>query len=65
MSYQSDFRPELNSQPYHFIREIFTDERTEEKIHRHLEVRDDEISEDDLQNIKTEMTATSTEQGIV
>ncbi|MEJ7611431.1 MAG: hypothetical protein WKF88_09680 [Ferruginibacter sp.] len=56
MAYQTDFRPELNSQPHHFMREIFTDERTDERIRKHLSEADDVITEADLQNIVTVMT---------
>ena len=59
MSYQSDFRPELNTQPYRFIREIFTDEQTDAKIRRHLSDEHDVITENDLQNIVTVMTPDS------
>lgn len=58
-----DFRTDLNSNPKRTDREIFTDERTDQKVHKHLEDEDDVITDADLENIKTEMTpATEAEE---
>lgn len=58
-----DFRQDLNSDPKRADREIFTDERTDDKVHKHLEDENDVITDADLENIKTEMTpATEAEE---
>ena len=51
-----DFRPDLNSDANRSDREIFTDDRTDDKVHKHLEDKNDVITDADLENIKTEMT---------
>ncbi len=50
-----DFRPDL-SDSKRTDREIFIDERTDEKVQKHLEDESDIITDADLENIKTEMT---------
>lgn len=58
-----NFRQDLNSDPKRSDREIFTDDRTDDKVHKHLEDEDDVITDADLENIKTEMTpATEAEE---
>ena len=53
MSYINDFRPELSSETYSFTRDIFDDEVTFQKVHKHLTDEHDMITDDDLENIKT------------
>ena len=55
-----DFRPDLNAD--RSDREIFTDEKTDDKVHKHLEDKNDVITDADLENIKTEMTPATEEQ---
>ena len=56
MEYLNDFRPELSSEEYSFTRKIFTDVETDKRVHRHLSVENDQITDKDLENIKTHMT---------
>ncbi len=63
MEYLTDFRPEFSADEYSFDRKIFTDEKTDRKVHKHLQDEKDEITDEDLENIKTEMTpATEAEE---
>ncbi len=57
-----DFRPDLNADANRSDREIFSDKKTDDKIHKHLEDENDEITDADLENIKTEMTPASEDQ---
>lgn len=55
MKHQNDFRPELSKGISGFIRQIFADDVTYEKIHKHLTDPNDVITDQDLENIKTLM----------
>lgn len=41
--------------------QIFKDEETDERVREHLRDEDDEITVEDIENIKTEMTAANEE----
>ena len=56
MAYLNEFRPELSSGIYSFTKDIFADEATAEKVRRHLSDENDLITDEDLANIKTEMS---------
>ena len=56
MSYLNEFRPEFSSGLYSFMKDIFADEATAEKVRRHLSDENDMITDEDLANIKTEMS---------
>ena len=55
MKHLNDFRPELTKGISGFIRQIFADDVTYEKIHKHLTDPNDVITDQDLENIKTLM----------
>lgn len=56
MEYLNEFRPELSSDEYSFTRKIFTDDETDKRVHKHLQDEKDQITDEDLENIKTHMT---------
>jgi len=56
MTYQNDFRPELSSGLYSFMKDIFADEATAEKVRRHLSDENDMITDEDIEKIKTEIS---------
>ena len=62
MAYLNEFRPELSSGLYSFTKDIFGDEATAEKVRRHLSDENDLITDEDLKNIKTEMSETARRQ---
>ena len=62
MEYLNDFRPELSSDEYSFTRKIFTDDETDKRVHKHLQDEKDEITDEDLENIKTDMTPATDEE---
>ncbi len=55
MTYINDFRPELASGSYSFVRDVFADEATFEKVHKHLNDESDTITDQDIENIRTEI----------
>ncbi len=63
MEYLNEFRPELSSDEYSFARKIFTDDETDKRVHKHIQDEKDQITDEDLENIKTHMTpATDAEE---